>query len=157
MTRVPPSSVATSDALWLLDTDVVSELRKAPLGRCDPRVRDWAASIRSSQTFLSAITIEELTRGVLHKERQDQAQGATLRRWLDEVILPAYEGRILAVDAEVARTAAGLHVPDPAPVQDALIAATAVVNGLIVATGNVRDFTRFEGLTVHDPWGGRAS
>lgn len=152
MTRVPSSSVAASDALWLLDTDVVSELRKAPLGRCDPRVRAWAASTRSSRTFLSAITIEELTRGVLHKERQDPVQGATLRRWLDDVILPAYEGRILVVDTEVARTAAGLHVPDPAPVQDALIAATALVNGLVVATGNVRDFARFEGLAVHDPW-----
>jgi predicted nucleic acid-binding protein len=157
VTSVPPSSVATSDALWLLDTDVVSELRKVPLGRCDPRVRDWAAGTRSSQTFLSAITIEELTRGVLHKERQDQAQGAALRRWLDEVVLPAYEGRILAVDTEVARTAAGLHVPDPAPAQDAFIAATALVNGLIVVTGNVRDFARFEGLAVHDPWEGRAS
>lgn len=141
------------DALWLLDTDVVSELRKAPLGRCDPGVRRWAATVHSSRTFLSAVTVEELLRGVLRKERVDPAQGATLRRWLEEDVLAAYSGRILAVDADVARRAASLHVPDPAPVRDACIAATALVSGLVMVTGNVRDFARFDQLTVHDPWG----
>ena len=140
------------DTLWLLDTDVVSELRRAPLGRCDPGVRRWAATVHSSRTFLSAVTVEELHRGVLRKERVDPAQGATLRRWLEEDVLAAFSGRILAVDADVARRAASLHVPDPAPFRDACIAATALVSGLVMATGNVRDFARFDRLTVHDPW-----
>lgn len=147
----PPRSGA--DALWLLDTDVVSELRRAPLGRCDPRVRDWAAATPASRTFLSVLTVEELERGVLRKERQDATQGAALRRWLEEDVLRTFAGRILPVDRDVARRAAGLHVPDPAPVADALIAATALVSGLVVATGNRRDFARFAGLSVHDPWG----
>ena len=154
MTRATPSRTSAAEALWLLDTDVVSEIRKAPLGRCDPRVRGWAAATPSSRTFLSSVTIEEIERGVLLKERQDPAQGAVLRRWFEEALLPDYAGRILAVDTEVARAAASLHVPDPAPLHDALIAATALVNGLVVATRNVRDFTRFAGLAVHDPWAG---
>ena len=155
----PPDAPLTSpstfgsDVLWLVDTDVVSELRRAPLGRCDPRVQGWAASTRASRTFLSAVTVEELERGVLSKERQDPAQGAVLRRWLEEDVLAAYSGRILPVDTDVARLAASLHVPDPAPVRDACIAATALVSGLVVATGNVRDFGRFARLAVHDPWG----
>lgn len=154
---MPTSSAGPTDVLWLLDTDVVSELRKEPLGRCDANVRTWAAGTPSARTFLSAITIEEIVQGVLRKERQDPTQGAVLRRWLDEVILPTYEGRILPVDVDVARTAAGLHVPDPAPVRDALIAATALVHGLVLATGNVRDFARFDGLAVHDAWAPRTS
>ena len=146
------SSTFGPDVLWLVDTDVVSELRRAPLGRCDPRVRGWAASTHASRTFLSAVTVEELERGVLSKELQDPAQGAVLRRWLEEDLLGSFAGRILPVDTDVARLAASLHVPDPAPVRDACIAATALVSGLVVATGNVRDFARFARLAVHDPW-----
>lgn len=79
-----------------------------------------------------------------------------LRRWFEEALLPDYAGRILAVDTEVARAAASLHVPDPTPLHDAFIAATALVNGLVVATGNVRDFSRYAGLVIHNPWAGDA-
>lgn len=150
--RTTPSRSSGAEALWLLDTDVVSEIRKAPLGRCDPGVRAWASATPSSRTFLSSVTIEEIERGVLRKERQDPAQGAVLRRWLEEALLPDSAGRILAVDTEVARAAASLHVPDPAPLHDAFIAATALVHGLVVVTRDVRDFTRFPGLSLHDPW-----
>jgi predicted nucleic acid-binding protein len=143
---------AGQDALWILDTDVVSELRKAALGRCDERVHAWAIRTPSSQTFLSSITVGEIERGILRKERQDRAQGEALRRWFEGTLLHAYEGRILAVDATVTRRAAALHIPDSAPVADSLIAATALVHGLVVATGNLRDFVRFEGLAVHSPW-----
>jgi toxin FitB len=156
VTRVVPSGTGTGagEVLWLLDTDVISEIRKAPLGRCDPRVRAWAAATPSSRTFVSVVTIAEIARGVLQRERQDRAQAAVLRRWFEDALLPAYEGRILAVDTEVAQRAASLHVPDPAPLHDAYIAATALVSGLVVATRNVRDFSRFAGLAVHDPWVG---
>jgi toxin FitB len=142
------------DVFWLLDTDVISEVRKAALGRCDPRVHAWAAATPSSRTFVSAVTIAEIARGVLLKERQDRGQGAVLRRWFEEALLPDFEGRILAVDAAVAQRAASLQVPDPAPLHDGYLAATALVNGLVVATRNVRDFSRFAGLAVHDPWAG---
>jgi len=138
--------------LWLLDTDVVSELRRAASGRCDPHVLAWAATLTTARTFLSVVTVEELEVGVRRKELRDPVQGALLRRWLDDDLLPAFEGRVLPIDARVARVAAQLHVPDPAPAQDARIAATALVNGLRIATRNVRDLARFPGVDVHDPF-----
>jgi len=142
--------------LWLLDTVVVSELRRAASGRCDPDVLAWASTLTTAQTFLSVVTVEELESGVLRKERNDPAQGAVLRRWLDEDLLPTFEGRVLPIDLRIAGVAAKLRVPDPAPEQDARIAATALVHGLRVATRNVRDFVRFPGVDVHDPWNGDA-
>lgn len=142
--------------LWLLDTNVVSELRKAASGRCDAHVLAWASELSLAQTFLSVVTIEELELGVLRKERSDSAQGSVLRRWLDEDLVPAFDGRILPVDVRVARTAAALHVSDPAPERDARIAATALVHGLSIATRDVTDLGRFDGVTLCDP-SGRAS
>ena len=89
---------------------------------------------------------------MLLAERRDPRSGAVLRYWLDHDIPRAFDGRILSIDAEVARTAAALHVPDPAPIIDALIAATAKVNRMAVVTRNVRDFRRFRRLEVLDPW-----
>ena len=139
---------------WLLDTVIVSELRRAASGRCDPAVLAWAATISAAHTFLSVVTVEELEVGVRRKERTDPAQGAVLRRWLDEDLLPTFEGRILPIDARVARVAASLHVPASLPAQDARIAATALVHGLPLATRNVRDMGRVPGLEVHDPFTG---
>lgn len=136
----------------LLDTNVVSELRKVRAGKGDPSVVAWAATLRGSETFVSAITIHELEHGVLLAERVDPSRGAILRRWLDESVAAAFAGRVLPVDEVVARRAASLHVPDPAPFRDGLIAATAMVHGLTVATRNLRDFRRFDGLRVVDPW-----
>jgi predicted nucleic acid-binding protein len=79
-------------------------------------------------------------------------QGAVLRQWLDVSVARAFAGRVLPVDESVARRAAGLHVPDPAPFRDALIGATALVHGLAMVTRNLRDFERFRGLRVVDPW-----
>jgi predicted nucleic acid-binding protein len=137
---------------YLLDTNVLSELRKVRAGRADPRVATWAAGVSAAQLFLSAITIHELEHGVLLAERSDPAAGAVLRRWLDESVVSVFEQRILPVDEVVARRAASLHVPDPAPFRDALIGGTALVHDLEVVTRNVKDFTRFEGLRVIDPW-----
>lgn len=136
----------------LLDTNVVSELRKVRAGKADPAVAAWAATLRTADAFVSAITIHELEHGVLLAERVDPPRGAILRRWLDESVATAFSGRILPVDEVVARRAAALHVPDPAPFRDALIAATAMVQRLSVVTRNVRDFQRFGDLHVIDPW-----
>lgn len=136
----------------LLDTNVISELRKVRSGKAHPHVAAWAASLRDGDTWLSAITIEELEHGVLLAERQDATRGAVLRTWLEAHVLPVFADRIVPVDTAVARRAAALHVPDPAPVRDALIAATALVHGFVVASRNRRDFERFAGLVVVDPW-----
>lgn len=137
--------------MLLLDTNVVSELRKARAGRADKRVTAWAASVPAASLFVSVITVQELEIGVLLAERRDPAQGTVLRRWLEEQVLPAFADRILPVDTVVARRSALLHVPDPRPVRDALIAATALVHGMPVVTRNVSDFAPTGAQTI-DPW-----
>ena len=137
--------------MYLLDTNVVSELRKAKAGKADERVRAWAESVPVISLYLSAITILELETGVLPIERRDPRQGTILRTWLNEQVLPAFTGRILAIDANVARRCASLHVPNPCSDRDALIAASALAHGLIVVTRNVDDF-KPTGAEVFNPW-----
>ncbi|WP_298597706.1 type II toxin-antitoxin system VapC family toxin [Zoogloea sp.] len=138
--------------MYLLDTNVVSELRKAKSGKADARVTAWAAEVPASELFLSAISVLELEMGVLLVERRDAAQGTVLRSWLDRHVLPAFADRILPVDAAVARRCARLHVPDPRAERDALIAATALVHDLTVVTRNVGDF-EVTGVRLLNPWG----
>src|ERR1035437_2731237 len=137
--------------MYLLDTNVVSELRKVRLGKADKNVAAWADSVEASNLYLSVITAQELEIGVLLAERHDPAQGALLRKWLNAQVLPAFNGRILAVDVAVAQRSARLHVPDPRPVRDGLIAATALVHGMTVVTRNVADFEPTGVLTLN-PW-----
>ena len=135
---------------YLLDTNVVSELRK-PARAQDQRVRAWAAGLRPAQAYLSVVTVLEIEIGIGRLERRDPAQGAMLRRWLEEDLLVRFAGRTLAVDLDVVRAAARLQVPDPRPERDTLIAATALVGGLTVVTRNARDFAQ-AGVSVLDPW-----
>ena len=138
--------------MYLLDTVVVSETRKIRTGRADAGVASWVAQVDHDLAYISAITIQELELGVLLAERRDPAPGTILRTWLDNDVLEAFDQRILPVDARVARLAASLHVPDPAPANDALIGATAIANNMVLATRNTRDFERFPGLEVLNPW-----
>ncbi len=138
--------------MFVLDTNVVSELRKVRSGKADPQVDAWASEIPSGQLFLSSVTIHELEHGVLLAERADPAKGAVLRRWLDESVAAAFDQRVFVIDATVARRAAALHVPNPAPFRDALIGATALVHGMTLVTRNTKDFARFDGLDIIDPW-----
>jgi predicted nucleic acid-binding protein len=135
--------------MYLLDTNVLSELRRHK--RAHSNVIAWASKLHPSELFLSAITILEIERGVLLRERQDKAQGALLRAWIEERVLPQFEGRILPIDTAIARRCATLHVPDPRPHSDALIAATALVHDLKLATRNVDDFKGL-GIEVINPW-----
>ncbi|MBS0571867.1 MAG: type II toxin-antitoxin system VapC family toxin [Proteobacteria bacterium] len=140
--------------MYLLDSNIISELRKVSTGRANPGVVAWAESVPPESLFMSAITLMELDKGVQLKARQDPVAGAVLRRWLAEKVYPSFQGRVLAVDAAVALENAGYHVPDPRPLADSMIAATAKVHGLYVVTRNVRDFEPFEahGLRVLNPW-----
>jgi predicted nucleic acid-binding protein len=135
--------------MFLLDTNVVSELRRPE--KADRNVVAWAATVPAASFFLSAISILEIELGALLSARRDAAQGAVLRAWIDDQILPRFEGRILAVDTAVAQRCARLHVPDRRAERDALIAATAMVHGLTVVTRNVADFEP-AGVALLDPW-----
>jgi len=137
--------------MYVLDTNVVSELRRIRLGKADGHVANWADSVDAGDLYLSVITIQELEIGVLLAERRDPSQGAVLRAWLNGHVLPAFTGRILAVDTVVAQRSARLHVPNPRPVRDGLIAATALVHGMVVATRNVADFEPM-GVATLNPW-----
>ncbi len=137
--------------MFVLDTDVVSELRKVEAGKGHRKVAAWSGQVTVGETFLAAITIHELELGTLLLERKDKRQGAILRAWMETRVLPEFEERILPVDVVVAQRCAKLHVPNPKPMRDALIAATALVHGMTVVTRNVRDFEPM-GVAILNPW-----
>lgn len=137
--------------MFLLDTNVVSELRKAKAGRADKGVSLWAAGIPVGALFLSVITVLELETGVLLMERRDAVQGAVLRAWLDGHVSPVFAGRILAIDTLIAQRCARLLVPNQRAQRDALIAATAIEHRLTLITRNVRDFAP-TGVALLNPW-----
>jgi toxin FitB len=137
--------------MFLLDTNVVSELRKVRLGKADPHLTEWADSVDAGSLHISAITVLELEIGILQLERKDARQGRVLRTWFDTLVLPEFNGRIFPVDTAVAQRCARPHVPDPRAERDALIAATALVHGMTVVTRNVDDFEA-SGVPLLNPW-----
>lgn len=135
---------------FLLDTNVVSELRKRP-GVVNPQVVSWAQRHPARDLYISVVTVMEIELGVALLERRDRRQGAALRQWMEAGVLAGFAGRILPVDVEVALGGAHLHVPDPRPERDAFIAATADAHGLTVVTRNLKDF-QSTGVAAMDPW-----
>jgi toxin FitB len=136
---------------YLLDTNVVSELRKLSESSADANVTGWLSSRNASSFYISAITILELERGILAFQRRDNIQGERLRTWLETRVRPEFSGRILPIDDAIATRCAYLHIPDRRNEADALIAATALVHNLTVVTRNVRDFEGI-GVAVFNPW-----
>lgn len=137
--------------MFVLDTNVVSELRKVRLGKADTNLTAWTQTVDAANLFVSAVTIMELELGILSIERKDAAQGALLRSWLEQHVLPEFSGRTLPVDTAVAQRCARLHVPDRRGERDALIAATALVHGMTVVTRNITDF-KPTGVSLINPW-----
>jgi toxin FitB len=137
--------------MFLLDTNVISELRKAGDGKADANVVAWLSSVDATTLYLSAITLMEIELGILRIERRDPTQGKKLRAWMENHVLPEFAERTLPVDTAVALRCASLHVPDARSERDALIAATALVHGMTVITRNLADFEP-TGAPVINPW-----
>ncbi|MDE2515389.1 MAG: type II toxin-antitoxin system VapC family toxin [Rhodospirillales bacterium] len=142
--------------MFLLDTNVISELRKAADGRADGQVLAWLSGVDAGEFYLSVITLMEIETGILRMERRDPVQGDRLRAWMDTRIRPEFADRILPIDKAVALRCALLHVPNPVAERDALIAATALVHGMTIVTRNMADFAR-TGVSLVNPWEGSAS
>lgn len=136
---------------YLLDTNVLSEMRKIRLGRADAQVAQWTAQVRATDLYISVITLQEIEQGILLLQRRDAAQAAPLRQWFEVQVLPFFAAHTLPVRAEIALCCARLNVPDPQPYRDGLIAATAIVHGLTVATRNEADF-KATGVALLNPW-----
>ena len=138
---------------YLLDTNVVSELRKSAQ-RAAPNVRAWAQRQPTSELSISVITVMEIEIGIARLEWRDAAQGQVLRAWLERDLLAAFATRTLPVDLGVVRRAALMHVPDPRSERDVLIAATALTHNLVVVTRNIADFLSL-GVELFNPWEGQ--
>ena len=137
--------------MYLLDTNVVSELRKAKNGKIDRNVQKWASQVAVPTLYLSVITLLELELGILLVERRDAEQGTLLRSWLNDHVMPIFSERTLDIDAAIALRCAALHVPEQRSDRDALIAATGLVHGMTVVTRNVSDFVE-TGVKLLNPW-----
>lgn len=137
--------------MYLLDTNVISELRKAGDGKADANVITWLSSVDAATFYLSAVTVMEIELGILRIERRDPAQGGRLRGWMNNHVLPEFADRTLSVDTAVALRCAALHVPDPCSERDAFIAATALVHGMTIVTRNIADF-KSTSVPLLNPW-----
>jgi len=137
--------------VYLLDTNVLSELRKAGSGRAEPNVISWAKDKSTTSLFISAITILEIEMGILQIERKDPRQAAIYNTWLNSHVLKAFSDRVLSFDTSSALKCAQLHVPNPKSERDAMIASTSIVHGLTLVTRNEKDFKHID-VDVMNPW-----
>ncbi|MDO4879297.1 MAG: type II toxin-antitoxin system VapC family toxin [Neisseria sp.] len=137
--------------MYLLDTNIISEMRKIAKGKGNSNVAAWLERTDQTGLYTSAVVIMELERGVLGMERKDPIQGAALRAWKTAVTERFFKGRILPIDAATAEICARLHIPDRSPENDVWIAATAKQHGLILATRNVKDMEQ-TGVKLFDPF-----
>lgn len=126
--------------MYLLDTNIISELRLIPKNKANIHVEQWAKSCKSHQFFVSTISLMELEKGCLLKKRKDTQQGDMLLKWFYHTVIPSFENCILVIDTLVASVCASLHIPNPRPENDTWIAATAIVHDLILVTRNVKDY-----------------
>lgn len=137
--------------MYLLDTDVLLELRKRRSGKIDAAVESWAASVDQADLYLSVITVMEVELEIALVERCDVRQANVLRLWLHEKVMPAFTGRILGIDATIALRCARLQVSGTKSERDAWIAATGLVHDMAIVTRNAVDFAGI-GVTLLDPW-----
>jgi predicted nucleic acid-binding protein len=136
----------------LLDTNVVSELRKVLRGTVDPRFASWAESLSVADLAISAVTAQELELGVLLLSCKDPAAGAVLRSWLNQDVWQAFKGKILPFGQAEAVVVAKIQLQASTPFRDSYIAATAITANRTLVTRNTKDFKQIEGLDSLNPW-----
>ncbi|MFL6232348.1 MAG: type II toxin-antitoxin system VapC family toxin [Thermoanaerobaculia bacterium] len=124
---------------YLVDTNVISELRKGR--RCNPGVASWFAEVSSGDIYLSVLTLGEIRKGIENIRRRDKPAAEVLEAWFQE-LGDSLADRILPVDQAIAEQWGRFNVPDPLPVLDSLLAATALVHGLTLVTRNLKDVER---------------
>lgn len=132
---------------WLIDTNVLSALRRPERA---PRVAEWIKAREPTHLYLSVITLGEIERGIVQQDARNPGFSTDLRAWLDRTEL-LFADRVLAFDTAAARVWGRLSAELGHPGADLMIAATALVHGATVVTGNVNDFTP-TGVAVLDPF-----
>lgn len=137
--------------MYLIDTNVLSELRKGNTAKINEQVALWASSVHLDDLYISVITLQEIQTGILLLKRKDPVQAGLLQKWMNEYILVEFKGRILTIDIETALTCSQLHVPDKRPYADSLIAATAITHKLTLVTRNISDFNSLK-VNLINPW-----
>lgn len=135
--------------MYLLDTNVVSELRK--IQSKHSAFNDWYKTIDPQTCYLSSLTIFEIRKGILLKSLKDPQQAEILQHWFNERLIPHFHGRVLDFTADMAEIMAKLHVPNPAPFADSIIASTALYYDLTVITRNIQDFQNL-GVKLINPF-----
>ncbi|MEF0938579.1 type II toxin-antitoxin system VapC family toxin [Rhizobium sp. BR 362] len=137
--------------MYLLDTNIVSDVRRARSGKANQGVLDWIAPIPEQLLFISAITLFEIELGILQVDRRDKVQGTALRNWMEQGVKVAFQGRIVAINEQIALRCAHYNVPDPRELRDAFIGATAWERGFILVTRNTRHFQGMD-IELLNPW-----
>ncbi|WP_228777398.1 type II toxin-antitoxin system VapC family toxin [Lonepinella koalarum] len=137
--------------MFLIDTNVISELRKIPLGDANVNVSEWAMRIPEEHIFISVVSIMEIKRGILTLQRRDPTQAKIIQQWFENIIKAQFQSRILPINLKTAEICATLHAPNKRPENDAWIAAIALEHNLTLATRNVKDFDIAE-LKIFNPW-----
>ncbi|MDP8101626.1 type II toxin-antitoxin system VapC family toxin [Phocoenobacter atlanticus] len=131
--------------MFLLDTNLISEIRKIKQGKANPNVVDWFKNNSIEDFYTNPTVLMEIQRGILRKKYKDPKQFTALTNWYQNNVLKMLNGRILNITPKTAEICAKLHIPDPSPENDAWIAASAIEHNLILVTRNTKDF---EGLGI---------
>ncbi len=133
---------------YLLDTNVISEVRKGELG--DAGVREWLSSVRARELYVSVLVVGEIRQGVERLRRRDPAQAVVFDAWLER-LRRDYADRIVPITIDVAEEWGRMNVPDPLPAVDGLMAATAKTRGMTFVTRNTADVAR-TGVLLLNPF-----